>query len=103
MRIQAHQPQPDPVPLGRQAESARGGERQGPRVARDLADHAGKVAAAHAFLEREERVFRRGGGDMDHPMPPRGRKARKARAPAAPDRLPVLHPQDLASVFALSQ
>lgn len=91
------------MPLGRKAEAARGGEAERARIARDLADHPGKVAATHAFFKREERVLGRGGGDMDQAVAPRGRKACKARPPAAPDRLPVLHPQDLAGILALAQ
>lgn len=58
-----------------QAESARGGEIEAARIARDLPDDAGEIAAAQAFLKREQRVFGRTRGDVNQPLAQVARQA----------------------------
>lgn len=80
------------MPLRGKREPARGGEIENPRIARDLADHCGHIAAAQPFLEREESVFGFIGGDVDQATAKSRRQARPVRATARPERGLVLHP-----------
>lgn len=69
-------------------------------VAGNLADHAGQIAALQSLLQREERIFRRGGGDMDQPVAQIWWQARDEWPPTEPGRLFVLHPQHLTAIIA---
>jgi hypothetical protein len=69
-------------------------------VAGNLADHAGQIAALQSLLQREERIFGRGGGDMDHPAAQVRRQTRRTGPPAEAHRLCVLHPQHLTAIIA---
>ena len=56
------------------------------RIAGDLADHAGELAAAQPFLEREQRILGLGGGDMDQPAAQLGRQPGPIGPPGEPQR-----------------
>ncbi len=101
--IEPHQPQRHAVSFRRQAEAARGGKIERTRVARDLANHAGKVAASKPFLEREQGILGRSRFHMDQPVAQIGRQAMAAGTPAALHRAPVLDPQNLPPVIRLGQ
>ena len=54
--------------LRRQTEPARGGEIERRRVARQFADDKRQIATAYPFFQREQRIGRFVGGDMDQPV-----------------------------------
>lgn len=45
------------MPLHREAQSARGGEIERARIARDLSDDKGQIAATQPLFKREQGVF----------------------------------------------
>lgn len=57
------------------AKAARSGKIKRARISGNFADYESKVAAAQAFFEREQRVFRRGGSNMDQAVAQLCRKA----------------------------
>lgn len=79
--------------LHRQAKAARGGEVERPRIAGQLPDDESEVAAAQAFLEREQRVFAAPRNDVDQAVAQAGRQPGLAWPSAQPERSPVLHPE----------
>ena len=87
------------MPLRSKAQAARGGEGQRARVARNLADHTGKIAAFEALLQREQGIFGCGSRDMNQPVTQVRRQALKAGPSALPDRRAVLHPQHMAHLL----
>lgn len=91
------------MPFGRQHEPARGGEVQFLRIARDLSDHEGKVAAADPFLQREEQVGGTVGADMDQPVPQVARQAGQIGPAPCLARGLVLHPEERAFVAAFGR
>ena len=70
--------------LCHQREPPRGGEIKRARIARHLADDKGEVAAAQPLFQREQCVFRAGGGDMDQAMAQGARQAGAIGPPAQP-------------------
>lgn len=70
--------------LGGKAEPARGGEIERFGIAGDLADDEGQLAAAQAFLQREQRVFGALRRDMDQAVAQRRRQARTIRPAGEP-------------------
>lgn len=76
----------------RKAEAARGGEIQHLRIADNLADNEGKVAASHPFLQCEQGILGLFGQDMDHPALQIGWHARAIGIAAALCRSAFLHP-----------
>lgn len=86
----------------RETEAARGGKGQRLRVACNLTNDAGEIAALEPFLQREQRVLGRVGCDMDHAVSEIGRQAAQERPSTQSDGLAILHPQHVACVFALS-
>ncbi len=88
--------------FGREAQSARGDEVERARIAHDLSDHTGEIAAAQPFLQSEQRVLGRLGLDMNQPLAQILGKPMKIRSPAEPDRARVLHPQNMTTILRLS-
>lgn len=91
------------MPFRRQTEAARSGEAERARIARNLADHTGEIAALHPLLQCEQGVFRRGGRDMDQTVAQIARQALKTGPPAKLDCLAVLYPQHLAAILDLGR
>lgn len=82
-----------------QAQTARGGEIERARIACDLSDDAGQIPAAHPLFKREQRILRRFGSDMDHPVAKFGRKPRPIRPPSTLNRAAILHPKHLTMIL----
>lgn len=80
------------MPLCRQHKAARGGKVELARVARDLTDDKGKIAATDSFLQREERFRRVFHRDVHHPVPQIAWQARMIGPPAQSHRSPILYP-----------
>lgn len=53
------------MPFHRQAEAPRRGEIERAGRPGNFPDHEGQITAAQSFLQREQGIFGRGGGDMD--------------------------------------
>jgi len=102
-RIEPHQPERHAMFFRRKAKTARRGESQRLGIAHDLADDEGKIAAAHPFLDREQRILSRARRDMDQPVTQAPRQAVAANPPGAPQRLAVLHPQPGALVGRIGE
>ncbi len=100
--IDPHQPQRNPVMFRRKAEAARSGEIQHLRVAHDLTDNEGEIAASHPFLQREQGILGLLGQHMDHPALQIGRHSRAIRVTAALCRSAFLHPQYRALIVGRS-
>jgi len=81
------------MPFRSQAEAARGGKGQGLRIARNLSDNKGEIAAAQPFLQGEKRIFRASSRDMDQSVTQLPGQPRAIRAARALQRLAVLYPQ----------
>ena len=101
--IEADEEQRHAVPFARQAQPARGGEVERARIARQLPDHRGKVAAAHRLFQREQHVLRILRLDMDQPVAQPFRQAGAIGAPGQPDGAAFLHPQHRAPILRLGQ
>lgn len=56
------------MPFRSQTETARSGKRQGLRIAGDLSNNEGKVAAAQPFLQGKKRILGTIRRDMDQPV-----------------------------------
>ncbi|ANY20572.1 hypothetical protein A6F68_02068 [Tsuneonella dongtanensis] len=87
--------------FGGQRQSPRGGEIERPGIARQLADDRCHLAAAQALLEREERILGFLADDVDEAVAEHLRQARPIGAPAEPQRIAILHPQQNAAVVSL--
>ncbi len=85
------------------AETARGSEIERARVAGNLSDHAGKVAAFQPLLEREQRILGSRRLDMDEPVAQVGREAVVVGSSAKLHCAFVLHPQNLAAILCLGE
>lgn len=92
VRIQPDEPQRDPMPFRRQAETAGGGETQRLGVADNFAEHTSEIAAPHPFFQREQHIFRLFGDHMDDPVPQVGGQSRAIGPSGQFDRSAVLHP-----------
>ena len=79
--------------LHRQTEPPRGGEIQRLGIARDLSHHESEIAAAQPLFQREQRIFRALGGDMDQAVAQGWRQAGLIGPPTPAQRRLVLHPQ----------
>lgn len=93
-RIEPHQPQRRPVPLCRQAEPARGGEAERPRVTRQLAQHESQITTAQTLFQRKQRIFTAARRNMDQPGAQRRRQTRTVGPARAAECGLVLHPQE---------
>lgn len=79
--------------LRHQAEPALGGERQSTGVTPNLSHHESQIAAAQPFFQREQRILRRGSGNMDQPVAQRARQAGAIGPSSLAQGRPILHPQ----------
>lgn len=86
-----------------QAQAARSGEIKRARIADNLPDHAGQVAAFEPLLQREQRVLRGLGLDMDQPVAQFLWQTVAVWSPAALDCAGILNPQDLTPIIDLGQ
>ena len=84
-----------------QAEPPRGREVERFGITRQLADHAGKIAALQTFFQCEQDVLCCLRCDMDDPFAQIGWQARTVGTTVEPDRFAILHPQHAAQVFSL--
>ena len=91
------------MPFRSKAEAARGGEAERARIARNLSNHAGEVAALEPLFQREQRVFGRGGSNMDQAVAQVWRQASQTGPPAETDGGAILHPQHLPGVLTLAR
>ncbi len=100
-RVEPYQPQGHPMPLRRQRQPARGGKIECARIARHLPDHAGEIAAPHPFLQREQRILRAVGADVNDAVAQGFGQAGTVGPPGQPHRRAILHPQYRASILRL--
>lgn len=75
-----------------QAEPARSGEIERFGIARNLPNHTGQIAAFEPFFQRKQRVFRRFGSNMDHPVTQISGQSVEIGPPGKPDCVAILHP-----------
>ena len=89
--------------LGRETQAARGGKIESARIARNLANDEGDVAASQPFLDRKQRILAAAGFDMDQTAAHSFWKSVEERPPASPDRLAILHPQHHSPVITAGE
>ncbi len=85
------------------AETARGGKIEAARIASNLSDHAGQIAAPQPLLQGKQGIFGRFRFDMDQPFAQIGGQAVNIWAAAALDRASILHPQHVSPIIGFGE
>lgn len=84
-----------------EAEPARGGEIERARISAQLSHHTGQITTAQPLFQREQRILRLVGRDMDQAALQPWRQAGAVGPPAQTDCSAILHPQHAAAVLGL--